>query len=68
MNFLFVILKYCIIHICPNCPDSNEMSESKLYEFIGDYDDETVIEFSEWISTDRANLILYCKNVPQFIT
>ena len=44
------------------------MSESKLYEFIGDYDDETVIEFSEWISTDRANLILYCRNVPQFIT
>ena len=57
-----------MIHICPNCPDSNEMLESKLYEFIGDYDDETVIEFSEWISTDRVNLILYCKNVPQFIT
>ena len=30
---------------CPNCPENTEMLESKLYELIGDYDDETAIEF-----------------------
>ena len=43
------------------------MLESKLYELIGNYNDETVTKFNQWISTDRANLILCSKNVPQFI-
>ena len=30
--------------------------------------DKTVIEFSQWASTDRANLISCCENVLQFIT
>ena len=30
------------------------------------YDDETVIEFNQWTSTDRANLISCSENVPQF--
>ena len=42
------------------------MLESKLYGLIGDYDDETVIEFNQWTSTDRANLISCHDNVPQF--
>ena len=44
--------KECMIHRCPNCPENTEMLESKLYELIGDYDDETVIEFNQWTSTD----------------
>ena len=59
--------KECMIHRCPNCPENTEMLESKLYELIGDYDDETVIEFNQWTSTDRANLISRRENVPQFI-
>ena len=59
--------KECMIHRGPNCPANTEMLESKLYELIGDYDDETVIEFNQWTSTDRANLISRCENVPQFI-
>ena len=59
--------KECMIHRCPNCPENTEMLELKLYEFIGDYDDETVIEFSQWTSTDRAILISCCENVHQFI-
>ena len=55
-----------MIHRCPNCPENTEMLESKLYELIGDYDDETVIEFNQWTSTDRANLISCSENVPQF--
>ena len=34
--------KECMIHRCSNCPENTEMLESKLYELIGDYDDETV--------------------------
>ena len=56
--------KECMIHRCPNCPENTEMLESKLYELIGDYDDETVIEFNQWTSTDRENLISCRENVP----
>ena len=59
--------KECMIHRCPNCPENTEMLESKLFEVIGDYDDETVIEFNQWTSTDRENLISRSENVPQFI-
>ena len=34
--------KEYMIHRCSNCPENTEMLESKLYELIGDYDDETV--------------------------
>ena len=37
-------------------------------ELIGDYDDETVIEFGPWTSTDTANLTSCCENVIQFMT
>ena len=43
------------------------MLESKLYEVIGDYHDETVIEFNQWTSIDRENLILCRESKPQFI-
>ena len=59
--------KECMIHRCPNCPENTEMLESKLFEVIGDCDDETVIEFNQWTSTDRENLISRSENVPQFI-
>ena len=52
MNFLFVILivKECMIHGCPNCPENTEMLESKLYELIGNYDDKTVIELGSGLA------------------
>ena len=56
-----------MIHRCPNCPENTEMLESKLYEVIRDYDDETVTEFNQWTSTDRENLTPCSENVPQFI-
>ena len=59
--------KVCLLHRRPNFPENTEMLESKLYELTGDYDDETVIEFYQWTSTDRANLIQCRENVPQFI-
>ena len=60
--------KECMIHRCLNFPENTEMLESNIYQLIGDYDDETVIRFSQWANTDRANLISYCENVPQCIT
>ena len=40
------------------------MLQSKLYELIVDYDDETFMELSQWTSTGKANLILCGENVP----
>ena len=60
--------KECMIHRCPNCPENTELFESKLYELIGDYDNEILTEFSQWTSKARANLISCHENVPQFKT
>ena len=60
--------KECMIHRRPNCPENTELFESKLYELIGDYDNETQIEFSHWTRKARANLISCRENVPQFAT
>ena len=43
------------------------MLESTHYGLICEYDDETVIKFSQWTSTDRANLVSCHENVTQFI-
>ena len=56
-----------MIHRCLNCTENTEMLESKLYDLIGDYDDKTLIEVSQWNSTDSANLISCHENVPQLI-
>ena len=59
--------KECMFHRSPNCPENTKMLQPKLYELIGDYDYETVIEFSQWTSTDKANSISCCGNVPPYM-
>ena len=60
-------MKKHMIHRCKNCSENTEILETKLYEVTGDYYVEIVIEFGQWTSTDKANLISCRENVPQFL-
>ena len=33
--------------------------EARLYDLLSDYDDETITEYSQWTTTDRANLVSF---------
>ena len=48
--------KECMVHRCPNCPESNTLLQDFLFHATGDFDDDDVIEFSQWTTTDRSNL------------
>ena len=48
--------KECMVHRYPNCPESNTLLQDFLFNAIGDFDDDDVIEFSQWTTTDQNNL------------
>ena len=48
--------KECMVHRYPNCPESNTLLQYFLFNAIGDFDDDDVIEFSQWTTTDQNNL------------
>ena len=51
--------KECIVHRCPNCPESNTLLQDVLFHTIGNFDDDDdVIEFSQWATTDQSNLTI----------
>ena len=62
MNFLFVIL------IVKSVWFLDVQIALRTLKFIGDYDDETVIEFSQWISTQsKFGIMLWkCASIYKF--
>ena len=50
--------KECMVHRCPNYPESNTPLQDFLFHTIQDFDDDDdddhddVIEFSQWTTTD----------------
>ena len=44
--------KECTVHKCPNCPESHTLLQYFLFNTIGDFDYDEVIEFSQWTITD----------------
>ena len=57
--------KEYMVHRCRNCPESNTLLQDFLFHTIGDFDDE-VIEFSQWTTTDRPNLIHHTETVNEY--
>ena len=44
--------KEYMVHRCQKCPVSNTLLQNFLFHTIGDFDDDDVIEFSQWTTTD----------------
>jgi hypothetical protein len=59
--------KECMVHRCANCPDNTSKLEEKIYELIGDYEEGDTIEFNQWVTTDRAELIFQSEKVPDYV-
>ena len=56
-----------MVHECPNCPASNTPLQDFLFYTIGDFDDNNVIEFSQWTTTDRSNLTHHTETVNEYV-
>ena len=57
-----------MVHRCPNCPESNTLLQDFLFHTIGDFDDDDdVIEFSQWTTTDRSNLTHHTETVNEYV-
>ena len=41
-----------MVHRCPNYPESNTPLQDFLFNTTGDFDDDDVIECSQWTITD----------------
>ena len=54
--------KECIVHRCPDYPESNTLLRDFLFHTTGDCDDD-VIEFFQWTTTGRSNLTHHTENV-----
>ena len=41
--------------------------EEKLLELIGEFEEEDTIEFNQWITTDRSDLIIQLVSIPDYV-
>lgn len=56
----------CMLRHCDKCP-SNDNIVHFLQSKFEDYNDEDIIEYSQWVSTDRTNMIRCSSSVDEFI-
>ena len=59
--------KECIVHRCPNCPELNTLLQDFLFHTFGDFDDDDVIEFSQWTTTNWLNLTHHTETVNEYV-
>ena len=49
--------KDCMLQQCADCPDNTNGLRNHLMSIINELDYGETIEFSQWVTTDRATLI-----------
>lgn len=58
--------KMCMVHRCPDCPGKDALTRLLNFQF-KDYDEEDIIHFQQWESTDRTQINNLCLAVNEFI-
>lgn len=48
--------KECMMRKCEKCPETMNALVDKLYDILGEFEDDDEIEFDQWTTTDRSNL------------
>ncbi|XP_047123804.1 uncharacterized protein LOC124806738 [Hydra vulgaris] len=48
--------KDCMMRKCEKCPATMSALVEKLYDILGEFEDDDEIEFDQWTTTDRSNL------------
>lgn len=56
----------CMLRHCDKCPSKDNLVHF-LQSTFEEYDDEDVIEYSQWVSTDRTEMIRCSSSVIEFI-
>ena len=54
-----------MIHRCPNCPGHQNLKDH-LSALFSDRDNEDLVHFQQWQTTDRAELSMHCLPVDEF--
>ncbi|XP_065669753.1 uncharacterized protein LOC136088824 [Hydra vulgaris] len=69
INLLFVICKtkHACLHRCTQCPKNTSKLEEKLFERIGQFEEEDTIEFNQWVTTDRSDLVIQLVSIPDYV-
>ncbi len=57
----------CMVQRCPKCPENSNDLRKYLLEFLEDYDEDDKIDFKQWTTTDRANLINHQESLLDYI-
>ena len=58
----------CMVHLCENCPDIDTLTNCLKQTFNeNDFDDDDVVKYKQWISTDRTTLLCIQSTVDEFI-
>nr|XP_047144280.1 uncharacterized protein LOC124817889 [Hydra vulgaris] len=48
--------KDCMMRICEKCPATMNALVEKLYDLLGEFEEDDEIEFDQWSTTDRSKL------------
>ena len=59
--------KECMLHQCTQCPKNTSKLEEKLFELIGQFEEEDTIEFNQWVTTDRSDLVIQLVSIPDYV-
>ena len=60
-----IVNEECLVHRCSNCLKSNALLQDYMFHTTGDFDDDDVIEFSQWTTADRSNLTHHTETVNE---
>ncbi|GBM94862.1 hypothetical protein AVEN_141441-1, partial [Araneus ventricosus] len=56
----------CMLRHCDKCPPKDNLVQFLQAKF-EDYDDEDIVEYNQWVSTDRTEMIRCSTSVGEFI-
>ncbi|GBO21271.1 hypothetical protein AVEN_250389-1 [Araneus ventricosus] len=56
----------CMLRHCDKCPSKDNFVQFLQSKF-EDYDDEDIVEYNQWVSTDRTEMIRYSTSVGELI-
>jgi hypothetical protein len=59
--------KSCMIHRCEKCPGLNSLEQFLHSQLDEDNDQDDLISFNQWVTTDRTTLVMHQMTVEEFV-
>jgi len=58
--------KECMVKRCPKCPATVDPLIEHLKMVMGETEEDDIIEFSQWTTTDRSTLLQQQETIPDY--